>query len=83
LLSKVVSVTTSETDLTTTEITTLGWAWIENLDATNYVQYGPKSAGAMVTMGRLEAGEWALLWLEPGIPIRWRADAEFLLFRAS
>jgi hypothetical protein len=74
LLAKVVAVTTSEADLTTTEIATLGWAWIQNLDTTNYVQYGPKSGGAMVAMGRLKAGEWALLRLEPGITLRWKAD---------
>jgi hypothetical protein len=74
LLSKVVSVTTSESDLTTAEITTLGWAFLRNLDSTNYVQYGPKSGGAMVAMGRLKAGEWALLRLEPGITLRWKAD---------
>jgi hypothetical protein len=74
LLSKVVNVTTSESDLTTSEVTTLGWAWLQNLDTTNYVQYGPKSGGAMVTVGRLKAGEWALLRLEPGITIRWKAN---------
>jgi hypothetical protein len=74
MLTKVVSVTTSEADLTTTEITTLGWAWIQNLDTTNYVQWGPKSGGSMVPVGRLEPGEWALLRLEPGITIRWVAN---------
>jgi hypothetical protein len=74
LLSKVVSVTTSEADLTTTEITTLGWARIQNLDTTNYVQYGPKSGGSMVALGRLKPGEWALLRLEPGITLRWVAN---------
>jgi hypothetical protein len=74
LLAKVVSVTTSEADLTTTEVTTLGWAWIENLDSTNYVQYGPKSGGVMVVFGRLKPGEWALLRLDPGVTLRWKAN---------
>jgi hypothetical protein len=75
LLSKVVSVTTSESDLSTTEVTTLGWAWIQNLDTTNYVQWGPKNASNnMQVIGRLKPGEWALLRLEPGITIRWKAN---------
>jgi hypothetical protein len=75
LISKVVAVTTSETDLDTTGITTLGWAYLKNLDATNYVQYGPKNvSNAMQAFGRLEAGEAALFRLEPGITLRWIAN---------
>lgn len=74
MLSKVVSVTTSEADLDTTGITTLGWLYIRNLDATNYIQYGPKSAGAMVAFGKLKAGEFAILRLMTGITLRWVAN---------
>jgi|SRR5581483_5940757 len=74
LLSKVVSIATSATDLSTTGITTLGWAWFQNLDPNNYVQYGPKSGGAMVVMGQLNPGEWALLRLVPGITVTLQAN---------
>lgn len=72
--SNVVSVGTSEEDVTTGDISTLGWCFIRNLDTTNFVTYGPKSSGAMVALGRIEAGEIHALRLEPGITIRWAAD---------
>jgi hypothetical protein len=74
LISKTVSVTTSEADLDTTGITTLGYALIKNLGPTNFLKYGPKSGGSMVAFGRLKVGEVALLRLEPGITLRWVAD---------
>jgi hypothetical protein len=70
----VVSVGTSEEDLTVGDISTLGWLTLQNLDATNYVQWGPKSGGAMVAVGRLKPGEIAHLRLEPGITLRWIAN---------
>jgi hypothetical protein len=74
LISKTVAVTTSEADLDTTGITTLGYAEIKNLGPTNFLTYGPKSGGVMVAFGRLKVGEVALLRLEPGITLRWKAD---------
>ena len=70
----VVSVGLSEEDLSAGDVSVLGWLFLKNLDATNFITYGPKSAGAMVAMGRLEPGEVAALRLEPGITIRWIAD---------
>lgn len=72
--SPVVSVGTSEEDLTVGDVTTLGWLYLKNLDAANFIQWGPKSAGSMVAVGRLKAGEFVLLRLEPGITIRWIAN---------
>lgn len=69
-----ISVTTGEVDLDTTGITTLGYLYVKNLDTTNYITYGPKSAGVMVAFGRLKAGEAAWLRLEPGITLRWAAN---------
>lgn len=70
----VVSVGTAEEDLTTGDISTLGWVYLRNMDTTNYVTLGPKSGGAMVAFGRLKAGEVAVLRLEPGITLRWQAN---------
>lgn len=70
----VASVGTSEEDLTTGDIATLGYLYMKNLDAANYVQWGPKSGGAMVVFGRLKPGESAILRLEPGITLRWIAN---------
>ncbi len=74
LITKTVSVTTTEADLDTTGITTLGYALIKNLGPTNFLTYGPTSGGAMVAFGRLNVGEVVLLRLEPGITLRWKAD---------
>jgi len=38
------------------------------------VQYGPKSSGSMVAIGRIEAGEIHAFRLEPGITLRWVAN---------
>jgi len=71
----VITVSSSaEADLGTSNITTLGWLYLKNLDPTNFVKWGPKSGGVMVAMGRLKAGESVLLRLEPGITLRWIAD---------
>lgn len=70
----VVSVGTSEEDLTVGDVATLGWCYLRNLDATNYVTYGPKSSGSMVAMGRLEPGEIAIFRLDPSVTVRWVAD---------
>ena len=66
----VVDIGTSEEDIDFGDITTEGYAVLKNLDDTNYVQYGPKSAGSMVAFGRLKAGEVAVVRLEPGVIIR-------------
>ena len=72
--SPVVSVGTSEEDLSVGDISTLGVLCLRNLDSANYVQWGPKSGGAMVAVGRLKAGEVAYIRLEPGITLRWIAN---------
>lgn len=64
----------AEEDIATTEIGTLGWCFLRNLDDTNYVTYGPKSGGVMVALGRIEAEECAAFRLEPGITIRAQAN---------
>lgn len=70
----VVSVGTSEEDLSTGDVSTLGWLFITNLDSTNYVIYGPKSGGSMVSFGRIEAGETHAVRLNPGVTLRWQAN---------
>lgn len=79
----VVSVGTSEEDMAPVDITTLGVLWLKNLDATNYVQYGPKSAGVMVAIGRIKPGEIHTLRLEPGITIRWIANTAAVKVQAK
>lgn len=70
-----VNVGTSEEAISLGDITTNGWALIKNLDSTNYVTWGPESGGAMVALGRLEAGEVALLRLTPSaLTLRMQAN---------
>lgn len=70
----VVVVGTSEEDFDDGDVTTLGWLFMQNLDSTNYVTYGPKSAGVMVAFGRIKPGEVAAFRLEPGVIMRWIAN---------
>ena len=71
----VLSIGTSEETITLTDITTKGWAFFRNLDATNYVEWGPESGGSMIGIGRLEPGEPAALRLIPGsLTIRMQAN---------
>ena len=72
--SPIVSVGTSEEDMPVGDVVTLGWVVIQNLDAANFIKYGPKNAGSMVEFGRLKAGEMCALRLEPGITWTWIAD---------
>ena len=55
-------------------LTTNGWAYLQNLDAANYMTFGPQSGGAMVAMGKLLAGEFAWVRLAPGVVLMAEAD---------
>jgi hypothetical protein len=68
------SIGTSEEAITFTDVGTLGWCWIKNLDATNFVKWGPESAGAMVAVGKLKAGESCVFRLMTGVTLRMQAD---------
>lgn len=55
----------------------LGYVWLKNLDATNFVEWGPLEAGtggAMVVAGRLKAGEISCLRLSPSQTYLIKAD---------
>lgn len=70
----VVSVTTSDTALTLS-VGTLGWAFIQNLDATNWVNFGPASGGSIVPALRLNPNEpGQLVRLVPGTTYRVQAN---------
>lgn len=68
------SIGTAEEAITFTDITTEGWLFLKNLDGTNYVQWGPESAGAMVVMGRLKPGEEACFRMDSGATLRLKAN---------
>lgn len=68
------SIGTSEEDITFTDVGTPGWVWMKNLDSTNFITYGPKSAGAMVAFGKLKAGEAVVFRLAGSVTVRMAAD---------
>lgn len=72
-LKQVLSIGTSAETITFTDITTLGWLYLKNLDATNFVTYGPDSSG-QVDFGKIKSGEYALLRLKPGVTVKATAD---------
>ena len=68
------NVGTSEEDLSTGDVSTLGVIGLLNTDTTNYVQMGKKVAGVMEASMRLKPGEPNFIRSEPGIT--WRAKAD-------
>lgn len=69
-----VNVGTSEEAIGFGELATLGLLMIHNLDATNFVDFGPESGGAMVAAVRVKPGEVALFRMVPGTTYRAKAD---------
>lgn len=67
----IMTIGTTEESPTFTDITTNGWLLLENLDATNYVQWG---VATTVYTGRMAAGKAALLQLEPGKSLYLKAN---------
>lgn len=76
LHAPVVIVGTSEEDFDPGDVAaaTQGILCMRNLDTTNFVKYGPKSAGSMIEFGRIKAGEIQTFRLAPSIVMRWIAD---------
>ena len=63
---------TSEESTTFTELTTEGFLWMKNLDATNYVQWGFSTG---VYGGRMKAGETAGPFrMDPGLTLYLKAN---------
>ncbi len=71
----IVFVGTSEEDMPVGDVVTPGILVLRNLDPTNYVTWGPKSAGVMVAIGRLNpGGEPAQIRMDPSATLRWKAN---------
>lgn len=50
------------------DVATAGWAWFENLDATNYVQIGVDVSAAFHPIIKLMPGEFAVVRLATNAP---------------
>jgi hypothetical protein len=71
--SPVLSIGTTEEVISKGDVSSQGLCCLKNLDATNYVDFGPESAGALVSLIRLLPGESAAFRLLPAVV--WRAQA--------
>lgn len=68
-----VSIGTSEEDISFGDVTPR-IVIIENMDATNFVKYGPKSGGSMVNFGRVSPGGIARFEMGASVTLRMSAD---------
>lgn len=70
----IVSVGTSEENLSVGDVGTEGLLFLKNLDSTNYVEFGMSDSGTMKPIGKLLAGEIAFFRMKPGQTLRWQAN---------
>ena len=73
-VSRTQTIPTSDTVISLTGVTAARAVFIENTDATNYIDIGPTSGGAIVPLSRLYPGEVALFPLTPGVVLRGQAN---------
>jgi hypothetical protein len=59
--------TTQEAIAIGSDVATLGWAWIQNLDATNYVEIGVVVSATFYPTNRFNPGEGYPIRLSPGV----------------
>lgn len=71
--AEILAVPVTATAYSFASITTNGFLLIQNLDTTNFVDYGLNASG-FLPFGRLKPGEFALLRLTPGIAFMAKAD---------
>lgn len=67
-----VTVGTSEEDINFGDVTP-GWVVLQNLDATNFVEYGADNSG-MQKLGKLQPGGIACFEMASGVTLRMKAD---------
>lgn len=68
------TVPTSDTVIVISGVTAARAIWVQNTDATNYIDLGPTVAGAIAPLIRLKAGEIGSFPLKPGIVLRGQAN---------
>ena len=71
-----VTVATAGTNISFSELTTPGFVYIENLDSTNYVDYGAWTGSVFYPIGELLPGEFHIIRLSRnvGTTLRMRAN---------
>lgn len=75
VFSATFDITTSDTAVTIGgDVSSPGWCWFRNLDDTNYVDWGPNNAGAILAIGRMLPTETAGPFrLKPSAALRMQA----------
>lgn len=74
MFAEAISMATSDTAYSFTGVTTQGMCAVQNLDATNYVDIGPASGGALVPFIRLKPREIGVFRLNPSCTFRAQAN---------
>lgn len=74
LSDQVLSIGTSEENVSFTDITTPGLCVLHNLDSTNYVEYGQSDGGTMKKVGKLAAGDVHLIRIAGSVTLRMQAN---------
>lgn len=72
-----VNVGTTSEAISLPDITSAGWCYVQNLDATNFVNWGAAESGSasiMASVGKLKPGEAALFRMDPSTTLRMQAD---------
>ncbi len=67
-----VNIGTSEENVSFGDLTP-NLVWMQNMDTTNYVQWGMNDSGTMKAVGRLNPGETARFVLDSGVTLRMKA----------
>lgn len=71
---QVLSIGTSEEDVSFGDVATPGIVVLHNLDATNYVEYGMSDTGTMKKLGKLIAGDKAMFRMAASTTLRMKAN---------
>ncbi len=74
LSDQVLSIGTSEENVSFGDVATPGLVCLHNLDSTNYVEYGMSDGGTMKKLGKLIAGDKALFRLAASTTLRMQAN---------
>ena len=64
-VSQAIPTTSTGTAINIGSVSNLGWAWLQNTDATNYVEIGIKPSSTFLPVLRLLPGEAAMVRFSP------------------
>lgn len=77
------SIATSATAVTTGSVATLGMIKLQNLDSTNYVDFGSYVTSVFYPLVRLKAGESFYFRVKPGLTLYAQANTSAVLLQKT